>query len=307
MQSASPFYGRDLAKNYGAEEAPAIVTRSLRGAEIAVTDLRVNKPSGQLSDPMPREDACMMCVILRDLPHNAYWEEGRQVGEFSLRRGHTTFSDLRRQPLGLMDKQVHSLMFYLPHKAINALADEAGVPRIDELRFQPGIGVFDQTIMHLGLSLIPALETPDRVSRMYTDHVTLALASHAAQAYGGMQLALKLTKGGLAPWQERRAKEMIAGDLAGGTPLRDVAEACGLSVSYFSRAFRKSTGIAPHAWLLRARVEEAKTMLRQRESSLPVVALACGFADRSHFTRVFTRQVGVSPGAWRKMTFDLSS
>jgi AraC family transcriptional regulator len=306
-QTTSAFYGRDLAKYYGAEESPAIVTRSLRGAEIAVTDLRVNKPNGRLSDPMPREDACMICLILQDLPHNAYWEEGRQVGEFSLRRGHSTFSDLRRQPLGLMDKQVHSLLFYLPHTAINALADETNVPRIDELRFDGGVPVFDEAIMHLGLSLTPAFHTPDSVSRLFTDHVTLALASHVAQRYGGMQIASKLVKGGLAPWQEKKAKEMIAGNLTGATPLHEVAAACGLSVNYFSRAFRTSTGLAPHAWLLQARVDQSKAMLRKRGASLSDVALACGFADRSHFSRVFARQVGMSPGTWRKAMVDGSS
>ena len=303
-QGTSAFFGRDLARNYGAEDAPAIVTRSLRGAEIAVTDLRVSKPLGRLSDPMPREDACMICLILRDLPHNSYWEEGRQVGEFSLRRGHATFSDLRRQPLGLMDKQVHSLMFYLPHTAINALADEANVRRVDELHFEGGAPVFDEAILHLGLSLTPAFQAPESVSRLFTDHVTVALASHVAQRYGGMQFTQKLIKGGLAPWQEKRAKEMIVGNLTGATPLHELAAACGLSVNYFSRAFRRSTGLAPHAWLLQARVEQSKAMLRKPGASLSDVAVSCGFADRSHFSRVFTRQVGLSPGAWRKTMVD---
>jgi AraC-like DNA-binding protein len=129
----------------------------------------------------------------------------------------------------------------------------------------------------------------------------MAFAVHTAQAYGGMQTVAKPLKGGLAPWQERRAKELITTDLAGATPLQEVAAACGLSVSQFSRAFRKSTGIPPHAWLLDARIESAKVMLRKREISLPAIASSCGFADRSHFTRVFTRRMGVSPGAWRRI------
>jgi transcriptional regulator GlxA family with amidase domain len=107
-------------------------------------------------------------------------------------------------------------------------------------------------------------------------------------------------QGGLAPWQEERSKAMLAGDLSGATPLADIAKACRLSVSHFSRAFRRSAGLAPHAWLLGVRVEAAKAMLRQHEASLSVVAVACGFADQSHFTRVFARRTGLSPGAWRK-------
>jgi AraC family transcriptional regulator len=77
-----------------------------------------------------------------------------------------------------------------------------------------------------------------------------------------------------------------------------------LSVSHFSRAFHKSTGLAPHAWLLQARVESAKAMLRSGDASLSAIARACGFADQSHFARVFTSRVGLSPGAWRKVLLD---
>ena len=50
-------YGRNLGTKYGAEDAPAIVTRSLHSTEIAVTEVRVNRPLGRLSDPIPRADA----------------------------------------------------------------------------------------------------------------------------------------------------------------------------------------------------------------------------------------------------------
>jgi AraC family transcriptional regulator len=93
---------------------------------------------------------------------------------------------------------------------------------------------------------LPALRIPEHASRLFTDHATLALAVRAAQTYGGMQTVSRLLKGRLAPWQEKRSKEIMAGDFSGATPLRDIADACGLSVSHFSRALR-STGLAPHA------------------------------------------------------------
>jgi AraC family transcriptional regulator len=74
-----------------------------------------------------------------------------------------------------------------------------------------------------------------------------------------------------------------------------------LSVSHFSRAFRRTIGVAPHRWLLTRRVEVAKEKLRDRRFSLSDVPLACGFADQSHLTRVFTGRVGLSPGAWRRV------
>jgi AraC-like DNA-binding protein len=246
----------------------------------------------------------MLSFMISDLPNNSYWEEGRQVSAFSLPAGVTTIHDLRRVPAAMIDKPLHSLLFYLPRAALNALADQANVPRIDELRYTPGVGVFDETIGHLSVSLMPAFRKPDQLSQLFMDHVMLALAAHTAQTYGGMQTLAKPLRGGLAPWQERLSKEMIAGDLTGAASLPAIARACGLSVSHFSRAFHKSTGLAPHAWLLQARVETAKAMLRRREAPLSEVARTCGFSDQSHFARVFARRVGLSPGAWRKIVSD---
>jgi AraC family transcriptional regulator len=105
--------------------------------------------------------------------------------------------------------------------------------------------------------------------------------------------------GGLAPWQVRRAMEILGANLD-GVPLKELAQECGLSVSHFSRAFRRTVGVAPHNWLLMRRIEVAKQKLRRSQLPLSDVALACGFADQSHMTRIFTRMVGTSPGAWRR-------
>jgi AraC family transcriptional regulator len=297
---ADDAYGRSLGEKFGVEDVPCIVTRSLRSAEIAVTELRSDKPLGRLSDPFVREDAYMLSLVLRDLPNTSYWEDGRQVAMNTVQAGQCRIHDLRRSPRVLVDKPLHALVFYLPGTALDALADDANVPRIPELRYEPGVGMPDETVKNLGLSLLPALRAPERVSRLFMDHLTLAMAAHVAQTYGGMQPSSRIIEGGLAPWQERRSKDILAGDLTGAASLHEIARACGLSVSHFSRAFRRSTGLSPHAWLLRMRVEAAKGMLRRRDAPLSEIALACGFADQSHFTRVFTRRTGLSPGVWRK-------
>jgi len=78
-----------------------------------------------------------------------------------------------------------------------------------------------------------------------------------------------------------------------------LARKCGLSVTHFSRAFRRSVGMPPHQWLLHRRVDKARSLLECSKQELSEIALACGFADQSHFTRVFSRLVGTSPRAWR--------
>lgn len=106
--------------------------------------------------------------------------------------------------------------------------------------------------------------------------------------------------GGLAPWQERRAKEILLGDLQSPRPLSELARTCGLSGRHFLRLFKASTGAPPHRWLLRQRIERAKSLLESTSDPVSDVALACGFADQSHLTRVFRALVGASPAAWRR-------
>ena len=114
--------------------------------------------------------------------------------------------------------------------------------------------------------------------------------------------AAELTRGGLAPWQVKRACEKLESDLGGKISLQQIAADFDLSVSHFSRAFRVSTGLPPHQWLLRQRVKTAKQLMNVRDLPLAEIAISAGFANQSHFTRVFFTAVGVSPAAWRRET-----
>lgn len=104
----------------------------------------------------------------------------------------------------------------------------------------------------------------------------------------------------LSPWQTRRAKQLMLEQMSGSPCIADIARACSLSRSHFSRAFKKTTGQAPRDWLLQARLERAKALLADSAVSIAQVGLECGFADQSHFTRVFTRCMGHTPFTWRR-------
>jgi AraC-like DNA-binding protein len=294
-------YGDEFASKFGAPgPAPTIVTRSIPYAELAVTELRIDNPTERISERVGGVDAFLIAHELRSYRGLEFWENGRHLRTYDLQAGDTTISNLQADIQVKFDVPVHVMLWVLPRTALDALADDANVPRIDGLPHGPGIPIMDQTIRHLNLAAIAALQAPEQVNRIFVDHLTLAFASHVAQTYGGMQSTVRLIKGGLELWQERRAKEMMVADLAGITALADIAAACGLSAGHFARAFRKSTGMAPHAWLMKARIDRAISLLRRPNISLPEIALTCGFADQSHFGRAFTQHVGLSPGAWRR-------
>jgi AraC-like DNA-binding protein len=98
----------------------------------------------------------------------------------------------------------------------------------------------------------------------------------------------------------RRAKEILVANSSGQILLADVARECGLSRQYFTKAFKATTGLAPHRWLQQHRIDRAKQFLSGASLPIADIAIQCGFADQSHLTRVFGRIVGTSPAQWRR-------
>jgi AraC family transcriptional regulator len=292
-------YGQRLGEALRVENGPAIVTRALRTADIAVTEIRCDGPLPEMCGPIQREDAFLVTLHLRDSRNREYWEDGRRASVCDLRAGESCLHDLKRDPAALY-KAFHSLAFYLPRAALDAIADDVNAPRIRDLSYEPGAGVNDVTISGLGSLLLPALSHSNQANRLFVDHVLLAVGVHIAQTYGGMRPMSRPARGGLAPWQERRAREILCTNIKRGVALNKVARECDLSVGHFSRAFRRTLGVAPHKWLIEQRVVLSKEKLRDDGLSLSDVAMECGFSDQSHLTRVFRQAVGVSPGAWRR-------
>ena len=298
---AQPVQDNPLADAFGQPQAPALITRTLQKSAITVTELRSDRRNFGRTKPIPYDDAYLISLQLRASPDFDQFFVDRYVHPKNFEVGTTSFYDLRTHPTAEHRDPFHLLVSYLPRKALDGIADEAEAPRIGELDYQPGVGVDDPVVRQLLLSLTPALAKPEQASVVFVDHVALALCAHVAHTYGGMPVARRPFRGGLAPWQERRAKELLRANLIGDIPLDRLAAECGLSVRHFARAFRQTMGVPPHRWLLKQRVQRAKELLGNPALPLAEVAVSCGFADQSHFTRVFTAMAGASPGAWRRM------
>ena len=116
----------------------------------------------------------------------------------------------------------------------------------------------------------------------------------------GSQCAPRSSGPGLAGWQRDAAMRLLRGDLGRDFPVTELARHCGLSRSYFARAFKVSTGLPPHRWLMCHRIDCARDMLERTNDGIAAIALSCGFADQSHLTRVFHAIIGASPAAWRR-------
>jgi len=102
--------------------------------------------------------------------------------------------------------------------------------------------------------------------------------------------------------QHRRLQPALA--LLDAAPMSSVSLAAlatctGMDRYAMIRAFRKATGLTPHAWQLNRRINLARERLAQGQP-LAEVAHALGFADQSHFQRLFKAHAGITPGRYRR-------
>ena len=97
--ATSEGYGELLAERMRIKSAPAIVTRVLRKADMAVTEIRCDDPPPGMTGSIQREDAFLVGLMLRDFPNREYWEDGRQAPVSNLRACEICIYDLRRDPV----------------------------------------------------------------------------------------------------------------------------------------------------------------------------------------------------------------
>ena len=146
----------------------------------------------------------------------------------------------------------------------------------------------------LGLALVGERHGPQ---------VAIAVAKRlvvVAQRQGGQsQFSPYLT----APVDEEspiaRAQAHVMAEVGERHTLQSLAEAVGMSVRSFGRAFAQATGITPHEFVERARVDAARRLLEGSDRPLKAVAFDCGFGSADRMRIVFTERLGVSPAQYR--------
>lgn len=109
----------------------------------------------------------------------------------------------------------------------------------------------------------------------------------------------KSPPGGLCARREQLVKQLILAHLGESLDVSELAKACALSRSHFSRAFKCTTGLPPLEWIRRQRIARAKHLIMHSELTLTEIGIECGFCDQAHFCNIFTRSVGVNPMTWR--------
>jgi transcriptional regulator GlxA family with amidase domain len=125
-----------------------------------------------------------------------------------------------------------------------------------------------------------------------------ALNGWAGRGSGPQDNSKRLEK--LAAFRLKRVVDFVESRLSGSLALADLASVAGGSVFHFSRAFRNTAGDTPYRYVLRRRVELAKSLLVRGDASVAAVARECGFSCPANFAKTFSRFVGATPKRYRR-------
>jgi AraC family transcriptional regulator len=161
------------------------------------------------------------------------------------------------------------------------------------------LGIRDEQIEHISLALKAELEAGCPSGRLYGESLAIALAAHLLSEYVAQVPDTDRHSAGLPGYKLRRVIDYINENLTEELTLTEIANVVQMNPHYFSRAFRDSTGIPPHRYVMNSRVERAKNLLTDEELPLVEIRLSVGFQNQSHFTTLFRKLTGVTPKAYR--------
>lgn len=178
----------------------------------------------------------------------------------------------------------------VPVALVDAVAGRIAVSGAISPRFH----VHDAQIEQLAWSLDAERRDGFPTGPLYWEGLALALIGRLLAAP-----PVHAPAGGLSAAQRDRVLALIDAELAGPLSVAELARVSGVSGSHFKVLFKRTLGIAPHAYVVRRRVERARALICRGELSISEVAFEVGFAHPSHMARWMRRLLGVTPTALR--------
>jgi AraC family transcriptional regulator len=245
-----------------------------------------------------------LIILLQDgISGGCEWSNGSQVGKLPSVAPNTVLFNPARDYLWIRKRvsqqNCRMLLLTIDPTLVNRL--DAGDVDVAKLQFRQQIGIEDQGLRLALLAIGREIEAPGLNSRSYMDSLLMLLLTHLMRCASNFATPLRpvYVKGGLPNRRLKRALELLEADFTKTPSLAELARPLGLHPTSFCRAFKQSTGLSPHRYLLAQRINRAKEMMKDENRTLTEIALDCGFSSSSQLSVVFKRIAGVSPRIFR--------
>lgn len=158
---------------------------------------------------------------------------------------------------------------------------------------------FDPKIEHIVNSFKADAESGFAAGAIYGESLGLALSACLIASHSNRPTSVSSVRGGMSPQKLNRVIEFINENLATDLRLSELGEVAGLSQYRFSHNFKQSTGLAPHQYIIRARIDRARQLLRYTQTSITTISHELGFGSSGRFSIQFRRATGLTPSSYR--------
>jgi AraC family transcriptional regulator len=170
-------------------------------------------------------------------------------------------------------------------------------PQQPPVELRRSYGIAKSQIGHILGALVAESEAGNPSGIAFVEALATGLSHQVAVHAGAQRPQVERARGGLSSTAKRRALEVMHAEPGANLTVEYLARQVDLSPAHFARAFKETTGHAPHRYLLTLRLEWARRLLDAPNPVLSEIAQRTGFSDQSHFTRLFKREFGITPGA----------
>ena len=157
--------------------------------------------------------------------------------------------------------------------------------------------LYEYAARYLGLHLEGCLSTVHTGMEQFSDALTeceRTLDRHLPHAEGELQQYSGETRAEIVA-----VKRYVQNNLTAELTVKDAAELCSMSESYFSHLFKKETGISFVDYVNTQRVCRAEELLRTSDKRISEIAQAVGVENSNYFSVMFRKMRGISPQEYR--------
>jgi AraC-like DNA-binding protein len=232
------------------------------------------------------------------------WEQEAELTTFSLDAVHLSPSiharipgatgelvwvSWQEQPASPTPSVYPTLLIHTPYESLLG----------EHVEIVPSLRTYDPLLNHITLVLQAVVESQDLAGQLYAESLTDALVAHFLRRYGASRHFLQEVAGGLSPYKLQHTTAYIKDHLEQELSLATLAAVGETSPAHFARLFKYTTGLAPHQYVMRCRMDQAKQLLAETNLSLSEIGLQVGCADQSHFTALFRKYAAMTPKAYR--------
>jgi AraC family transcriptional regulator len=165
----------------------------------------------------------------------------------------------------------------------------------DRVELVPQWAVRDQHIESIAHAAECEISSDLSGGNLFMESLAIALAAHVLVQYSSQRAPLREYRRGMSLSQLRCTGDFIEANLGEDFGLAELAANIRMSPYYFCRLFKQRTGLSPHQFVIRKRIERAQQLLKEHMLTMVEIATKLGFSDQSHFIRTFHRLVGTTP------------